>query len=67
MPEWGVAMIPGAAIAAVLVSIGAFESITVRGSRLPHLLAKLTGAAAALTTAALAPILTVPGTILPSG
>jgi uncharacterized membrane protein len=60
-------MIPAAAVATVLVSFGAFETITVGGSRATHLLAKLAGAAGALTAAALAPILTVPGSILAIG
>ena len=61
LPEWGVAMVIGAAVATILVTIAFIESLAEQGG---HVLLKFGGALFAVAAAFAAPLVTVPGSIL---
>jgi low temperature requirement protein LtrA len=64
LPEWGVAMVVGAAVATILLVLMFIESVAERGHGRRHVLVKLVGALWAIGAALLAPRLTVPGSVL---
>jgi low temperature requirement protein LtrA len=67
LPLWGVAMVVGAAVAAFLVVIVLIESLAEGARHRGGVAAKLGGASLAVAAAVLAPVVTVPGSLLITG
>jgi low temperature requirement protein LtrA len=64
LPEQGVAMVVGVAVATILLVLMFIESVAERGYARRDVLMKLVGALWAIGAALLAPMLTVPGSVL---
>lgn len=64
LPEWGVAMVVGVAVATILLVMMLIESVAERGYPSRHALVKIGGALWALVAAVLAPAITVSGSVL---
>lgn len=64
LPEWGVAMLVGAAVALFLLVIVLIESLAERTDHRGGMIAKVGGALLAMAAALLAPVVTVPGSVL---
>ena len=67
LPERGVALVVGAAVAVVLLTIAMIEAAAEHRYETRHLLTKVGAAAAAIGAALAAPALTVPGSVLLTG
>jgi low temperature requirement protein LtrA len=64
LPEQGVALVVGAAVATILLVLMFIESVAEHGHEWRDALVKLAGAAWAVCAALLAPVVTVPGSVL---
>jgi low temperature requirement protein LtrA len=67
LPERGVALVVGAAVAVVLLTVAVIESAAEHRYETRHVLIKVAVAAAAVAAALAAPALTVPGSVLVTG
>jgi low temperature requirement protein LtrA len=67
LPDWAVALVIGAAVAAILLTIAFIESVAEHNLERSHLLVKFGGALFAVAAAFAAPQLTVPGSVLLMG
>lgn len=64
MPDWKVALVVGASVAVILLTLAFIESVAEHNASRSHVLMKLGGALFAVAAAFAAPQVTVPGSIL---
>jgi hypothetical protein len=67
VPEWGVAMVIGGAVAVFLLSIALIETVAEGNRDGSHLATKLGGSTLVIAAAAAAPVITVPGSVVAIG